>query len=1091
MGKRRLLGAITSVLLVASLVSLSAGTPAAGAGATISVSAAAQILTLGDSADFTVALSHNGSPMAGSSVQWMVLTGPDIGTGGTAVSDATGAATFSYDNSGGTGIDQIRAKVVDPDGDVAASEPLALYWVGAVPATMELSQTGDSSAVGTENTVTAAVTDAGGNPVVGVDVVLRREGTGTPAFGQTDSAGLARFSFTSEVPGDEVVTAEVTSSSPLVTATLTKTWTPVGALVFGPDDSTKTVGVERRVAVTATDAGGVPVAGAEVAFTVRGANPFGADVVADGSGVAVLDYTGTEPGVDAITAAFVDPDGNHVTSAQMIAAWVPAVGTHLVLTSLEPQDRVGVVHTFYVVAGVDGAALPGADTSLHGGSSAPFPFVATTDERGLGSFSYGADRALTETFTASFDDAGTAVTSDPVAVEFVRSYDILLISYGTPLVGTQHTATVLVTGPDGLPVAGAPLSIGFFSWGFPNYLLPTRLVTDATGRAAFTFVGFLPGVASIAANLLEPYYRFASGGVTFVEAELALSPVIQPGYVGSHATVTATLATATGEVSGIPVDFEITSGPGAGAKQTVNTDSAGKAAFTYAGANLGSDTVEASAVVDGVKVTALTPAHIMWLPAVPTTLTLTLAPESGTNPVGAAHTVTATLLDGDAPVEGVEVAFEVQSGPNAGEVSSSATDGAGQAAFTYTGDGGAGTDTIVAAVTVDDTTLTSNAVTKEWVGEPPALSLVLGPESASNPVATEHELTATLAAGGSPVPGVEIGFEVTAGPQAGVKGTGTTDESGIATFTYFGDRGGIDTIVATAEVDGVDVVSNPVTKTWVLPVPAVVRLTPEFSENPVGTEHTVSATVSDSEGLAVPEVEVTFTVTAGPNAGKSATMVTTTTGTAWFTYTGDGGAGTDTIVASVDVDGTPLESNQVTKTWLGAEVADAVHLKALWGPAGHRSLAYENGGSLTGGDYVVDPATGEPRSIDGTGTLPSSSGSGDATIAFHLTFDAGRNMWSGTVEVDDPSAGFAAKIPVFAGPQRITRDGDTITGTLFGIKKLTIPLKCFELHFTIVDAGSGTAEPPADDAGGHLRFSGGHGAWAPWFRGIHSTRSAA
>jgi hypothetical protein len=94
-----------------------------------------------------------------------------------------------------------------------------------------------------------------------------------------------------------------------------------------------------------------------------------------------------------------------------------------------------------------------------------------------------------------------------------------------------------------------------------------------------------------------------------------------------------------------------------------------------------------------------------------------LSPLSATNPVGAQHTVTATVVDTNGnPVQGRLVTFQVLSGPNAGESGTDTTDANGEATFTYTGSGGAGTDQIQASF-IDSLSNTkfSNIVTKDWV----------------------------------------------------------------------------------------------------------------------------------------------------------------------------------------------------------------------------------------------------------------------------------------------------------------------------------------------------------------------------------------
>jgi hypothetical protein len=94
---------------------------------------------------------------------------------------------------------------------------------------------------------------------------------------------------------------------------------------------------------------------------------------------------------------------------------------------------------------------------------------------------------------------------------------------------------------------------------------------------------------------------------------------------------------------------------------------------------------------------------------------ITLDPEIALNPVGTTHTVIATVTEDSAPLEGAEVTFEVASGPNAADSGSDTTDAAGEAEFTYTGDGGKGVDEIEASfVDSDDNVNASSPVLKFW-----------------------------------------------------------------------------------------------------------------------------------------------------------------------------------------------------------------------------------------------------------------------------------------------------------------------------------------------------------------------------------------
>jgi hypothetical protein len=82
----------------------------------------------------------------------------------------------------------------------------------------------------------------------------------------------------------------------------------------------------------------------------------------------------------------------------------------------------------------------------------------------------------------------------------------------------------------------------------------------------------------------------------------------------------------------------------------------------------------------------------------------------------------------------------------------------------------------------------------------------------------------------------------------------------------------------------------------------------------------------------------------------------------------------------------------------------------FWGPKDARTLASDNTGTLISGDYEVDPATGSPTAISGTGTIPSEV-NGDAIVTFNIAFNEVKK-WSGSVIVNEPGAGFAATVPI-------------------------------------------------------------------------------
>jgi len=100
---------------------------------------------------------------------------------------------------------------------------------------------------------------------------------------------------------------------------------------------------------------------------------------------------------------------------------------------------------------------------------------------------------------------------------------------------------------------------------------------------------------------------------------------------------------------------------------------------------------------------------------------------------------------------------------------------------------------------------------------PPALLLL--PPYAINPPNTQHTVTAVYKIAGVPQAGVQINFEVIAGPNTGESGSDVTDANGEAMFSYTGSGGlGKDIIRATAvDGTGAPLVSSQAEKEWFAP----------------------------------------------------------------------------------------------------------------------------------------------------------------------------------------------------------------------------------------------------------------------------------
>ena len=154
--------------------------------------------------------------------------------------------------------------------------------------------------------------------------------------------------------------------------------------------------------------------------------------------------------------------------------------------------------------------------------------------------------------------------------------------------------------------------------------------------------------------------------------------------------------------------------------------------------------------------------------------TIALAPATQTDAVGTTATVKATVDNtcGD-PLQGVVVAFTVQSGPNAGKTGTAMTDANGVATFSYSSST-TGTDTLISSVTNPAGTFSSNTVTVNWIQRQSMVTITGGASTSDyNDPAT---VAATLTDSAGPVVGQPIKFVLNGAETC----TGTTNASGSA-----------------------------------------------------------------------------------------------------------------------------------------------------------------------------------------------------------------------------------------------------------------------------------------------------------------------
>jgi hypothetical protein len=180
----------------------------------------------------------------------------------------------------------------------------------------------------------------------------------------------------------------------------------------------------------------------------------------------------------------------------------------------------------------------------------------------------------------------------------------------------------------------------------------------------------------------------------------------------------------------------------------------------------------------------------------------------------------------------------------------------------------------------------------------------------------------------------------------------------------------------------------------IIVVSGSISLTPLDATNPAGTDHTVTANVTNASGPLVGQV-VGFSVT-GVNAGATGTCVPVTcasdaSGNVTFTYHDTNGVGDDTIKASFTDAAGSLQSATAQKHWVTGP-ADIATTVTYTGPT---SVQYSDpltmSGHLTDG---TNPIAGEPLDFTfGVTHSPSvapTNATGDASAApFNVTATPG------------------------------------------------------------------------------------------------------
>ncbi|EEV7649420.1 inverse autotransporter adhesin-like protein YeeJ [Escherichia coli] len=480
----------------------------------------------------------------------------------------------------------------------------------------------------------------------------------------------------------------------------------------------------------------------------------------------------------------------------------------------------------------------------------------------------------------------------------------------------QLTATV--KDPSNHPVAGITVNFTMPQDVAANFTLENNgiAITQANGEAHVTLKGKKAGTHTVTATLGNNNTN-DSQPVTFVADKTSAQVVLQmskdeiTGNGVDNATLTATVKDQfDNEVNNLPVTFSSASSGLTLTPGVSNTNESGIAQATLAGVAFGEQTVTASLANNGASDNKTV--YFIGDTAAAKIIELTPVPDSiiaGTPQNSTGSVITATVVDNNGfPVKGVTVNFTSRT--NSAEMTNggqAVTNEQGKATVTYTNtrssiESGARPDTVEASLENGNSTLST--------------SINVNADASTAHLTLLHALFDTVSAGettslyievkdnyGNGVPQHQVTLSVS--PSEGV----TLSNNGIYTTNYYGyfyasftaTKAGVYQVTAT--LDNGDSMQQTVTY---VPNVANAEISLAASKDPVIADNndltTLTATVADTEGNAIANTEVTFTlpedVRANFTLSDGGKAITDTEGKAKVTLKGTK-AGAHTVTASM------------------------------------------------------------------------------------------------------------------------------------------------------------------------------------------------
>ena len=877
----------------------------------------------------------NGNPLKDKEITFSVPNDVasrfSISNSGKAMTDSNGIALVSLTGTL-AGTHMVTARLANSN--VSDAQPMT--FVADKDRAVVVLQTSKAEIMGNgvdETTLTATVKDPFDNIVKDIPVTFSTDPADTQlsqSTRNTNDSGIAEVTLKGTVLG--IHTAEATlpngnsdaktvniapdASNAKVTLNI-----PAQQVVTNNSDSV-------QLTATVKDPSNHPVAGITVSFTMP--QDVAANFTLENNGIAVsqangeahVTLKGKKAGTHTVTATL----GNNNASDAQPVTFVADKDSAVVVLQTSKAEIIG--------NGVDATTLTAAVKDPFDNIVKDIPVTFSTDP---------ADTQLSQS-TRNTNDSGIAeVTlkgtvlgihtaeatlpngnSDAKTVNIAPDASNAKVTLNIPAqqVVTNNSDSVQLTAtvkdPSNHPVAGITVSFTMPQDVAANFTLENNgiAVSQANGEAHVTLKGKKAGTHTVTATLGNNNIS-DSQPVTFVADKASAQVVLQTSkdeIIGNgvdNATLTATVKDQfDNEVNNLPVTFSSASSGLTLTPGESNTNESGIAQASLTGVAFGEHNVTVSLANNGASdyktvrfIGDSTAARIINLTPVPNRI-IAGTPQNSTGSI-----ITATVEDNNGfPLKGVTVNFtsnavtaEMTNGGKA------VTNEQGKATVTYTNTRVTGIslitpDTVEASLENGSSTLKTTIIVDADASTAHLVSL----NALQDPSLAGEATTLTAAVRDTydnRVDDQQVTFSVSPGEGVTLSDNGinTTNREGFTTISMTATKAGVYQVTAT--LDNGDSIQQTVTY---MPNVANAEITLGASKDPVIADNndltTLTATVADTEGNAISNTEITFTlpddVKANFTLSDSGKAVTDAEGKAKVTLKGTK-AGAHTVTASM------------------------------------------------------------------------------------------------------------------------------------------------------------------------------------------------